>query len=152
MTVNGGGKGSDWQSHWADVLQEKVFYLIPCYVKTSSDGSALNNHRKNHNYVTAHVSSTVMPAQELWYTRLHVSQSLPKSPIILNMSHPTPDARAAAQLAKQGIHTAVFHSVILFYNVDRGISPCSFASLLSVLWYLYYRCIYIIFMYWYCFH
>lgn len=31
---------------------------------------------------------------------------------------------------------AVFHSAILFYNVDREISPCSFAGLLSVLWYL----------------
>lgn len=27
------------------------------------------------------------------------------------MSHPTPDAHAAAQLAKQGAHTVVFHSV-----------------------------------------
>ena len=49
-------------------------------------------------------------------------------------------------------HMAVFHSAILFYNVDREIPPCSFAGLLSVLWYLYYRCLYIIFIYQYCFH
>lgn len=64
------------------------------------------------------------------------SELLPKSLRILYLSYMTPEARAAVQLAKGCIHTAIFHSVILFHNVDREISLCLFAGLLSVLWYL----------------
>lgn len=88
MTVHGGEKAIDWQSHWADVLQEQVFYLVTCCVKNSSDGSALNDHRKNLTYINAHVSFTVRPAQELWYTRLHSVTSQKPHNIVCEPSNP----------------------------------------------------------------
>lgn len=123
MSVHGGEKATDWQSHGANVLQEKVLYLSTCCTKKSSHSSALNPYRKNHKYINLYTSLTLVSAHALCIHHA-TCELLPKSPRILYMSYTTPEPCVAAQLANPGVRQSFIQQSYFTMVTEKSLHVC----------------------------